>query len=259
MKLKFLFSLLFPFILFSCVKTDIIPTKDYSAPKIHLKGNNPMIVTLNTIFTDPGATATDNVDGTRNLSDKIIVTHNIPIDGPSNGSGLTNTTGSYIISYSVTDKAGNTTTNNRTIIIKNSAEKYAVQYLFSKTGGQIFPNFNNELTVIDYDQNINNRIHFTEICNQSGFIVFADIIGDTTIDIPDQGVILNQNGIDNLYRIYGIAGQSIISDSTILTLTIEYNLEKYYEASVIDYDFYFGNRYWKNMAFSVNTEYYERL
>ncbi|RPI24634.1 MAG: DUF5011 domain-containing protein, partial [Actinobacteria bacterium] len=69
---------------------------DATAPLITLLGTNPMTVAHGSVFADPGATASDNVDG--DLSGSIVV-----------GGDVVNTVvvGSYDITYNVSDAAGN--------------------------------------------------------------------------------------------------------------------------------------------------------
>lgn len=67
-------------------------------PIITLIGANPMTVERTGTFTDPGASATDNVDG--NISASITKT----------GSVDTSKVGAYTITYNVKDKAGNAAT-----------------------------------------------------------------------------------------------------------------------------------------------------
>lgn len=77
---------------------------DTTAPVITLNGSSTMNLTVGTSFTDPGATATDNVDG--NLTSNIVVT----------GSVNTNTVGTYTLNYNVSDAAGNAATQvSRTV------------------------------------------------------------------------------------------------------------------------------------------------
>ena len=68
---------------------------DTTAPVITLNGSATMNLTVGGSFTDPGATATDNVDG--NLTSSIVVT----------GSVTTSTVGTYTLNYNVSDAAGN--------------------------------------------------------------------------------------------------------------------------------------------------------
>ena len=78
---------------------------DTTPPVITLLGDNPMTVEQNTIFEDPGATAEDNVDGT--LTEEIEAT----------GTVNTEVIGTYYITYTVTDLAGNTATKVRTVYV----------------------------------------------------------------------------------------------------------------------------------------------
>ncbi|MEI7462795.1 MAG: immunoglobulin-like domain-containing protein, partial [Candidatus Taylorbacteria bacterium] len=88
-------------------------TKDYTVsvivlhettpPVITLSGLNSISITVGSSFTDPGATALDNVDGVT----AVVVS----------GTVNTNTVGTYTITYTATDVAGNTATSTRTVIV----------------------------------------------------------------------------------------------------------------------------------------------
>ena len=80
-------------------------TTDTTPPVITLTGSSTINLTVGDTFTDPGATATDDVDG--DLTSSISVS----------GSVDTSSTGTYTIAYSVSDAASNTATVNRTIIV----------------------------------------------------------------------------------------------------------------------------------------------
>lgn len=85
------------------VPADTVP------PVITLLGSATMSVALGSSFSDPGATATDNVDG--NLSSRIVRT----------GSVNTAAAGSYTLRYDVRDTAGNAaTTAVRTVTVTGS-------------------------------------------------------------------------------------------------------------------------------------------
>jgi hypothetical protein len=85
--------------------TRTVSVADQTAPVITLNGNSTMTIAKGGTWTDPGATATDNVDG--NLTSSIVKT----------GTVNTNTVGSYTITYTVTDAAGNATTVTRTVSV----------------------------------------------------------------------------------------------------------------------------------------------
>lgn len=77
------------FIFSSCKK------KDTTAPTITLKGDNPMLIAVGSIFTDPGATAIDDVDG--DISGAIVASNNVN----------TAVEGNYTVTYNVSDEEGN--------------------------------------------------------------------------------------------------------------------------------------------------------
>ncbi len=78
-----------------------IPPVDTEAPIITLLGESTEEVIKGSIYTDPGAMATDNLDKAVRIS--------------STGEVNTAVTGTYIITYSATDRTGNTSTKTRTV------------------------------------------------------------------------------------------------------------------------------------------------
>jgi hypothetical protein len=74
------------------------PTEDTTAPVITLNGDSSMTIAQGSTYVDPGATATDNVDG--DLTSSIVVG-----DLPD-----TSDLGEYTITYNVTDSNGNAAT-----------------------------------------------------------------------------------------------------------------------------------------------------
>jgi hypothetical protein len=81
--------------------TSTPPTSTSTMPIITLNGASVFEVLLNTEFVDPGATATDNEDGT------LTVT--------ATGTVNTNALGDYTVTYSATDSNNNTATTTRTV------------------------------------------------------------------------------------------------------------------------------------------------
>ncbi len=79
------------------------PVPDTTAPVITLQGDNPMTVVEGSVFNDPGATAQDDIDGD--------ITSRIVVSGEVNTSVL----GTYQVTYSVTDEAGNSAEISRTV------------------------------------------------------------------------------------------------------------------------------------------------
>ncbi len=83
--------------------TGVCPGPDLTAPIITLLGDNPMTIYQGSDFTDPGATAEDNIDG--DITSSIAVA--APVDP--------DTIGTYEVVYEVSDAAGNTATATRTV------------------------------------------------------------------------------------------------------------------------------------------------
>jgi uncharacterized repeat protein (TIGR01451 family) len=88
---------------FTTDATRIVTVQDTVAPVITLNGANPTVVGFGTVFTDPGATASDGCAG--NLTSAIVVT----------GSVDTNTVGFYALTYTVSDPSGHSDTKVRTV------------------------------------------------------------------------------------------------------------------------------------------------
>ncbi len=81
-------------------------TPDTTSPVITVTGNNPETVIQDSTYNDAGATALDDVDG--------------PVTVTTTGSVDTSTVGTYTITYTATDAAGNTATATRTVNVKQS-------------------------------------------------------------------------------------------------------------------------------------------
>ena len=78
---------------------------DSVSPIITLHGQHNMTIPFNLTWAEPGYTATDDTDG--NITSNVIVS----------GTVDTNTPGTYTITYTVSDAAGNQATQTRTITV----------------------------------------------------------------------------------------------------------------------------------------------
>jgi LPXTG-motif cell wall-anchored protein len=87
-----------------------IEAPDTTPPVITLIGDNPLYLNVGDEFVDPGATATDDVDG--DLTEQIVVTGSVDTSKP----------GEYILTYTVSDSAGNEATETRTVIVREAQE-----------------------------------------------------------------------------------------------------------------------------------------
>lgn len=81
------------------------PTPDTTAPEITLVGASTLNLEQGTAYSEPGASANDNVDGS--------------VDVDISGS-VGSSAGSYTITYSASDSAGNTASTTRTVIVADT-------------------------------------------------------------------------------------------------------------------------------------------
>ncbi len=83
------------------------PPPANTPPVITLVGDNPLVVTQGSVFTDPGATSTDKEDG--DLTSVIVAT----------GTVDTSILGTTTRTYTVTDSGGLSASTTRTVIVKD--------------------------------------------------------------------------------------------------------------------------------------------
>ena len=99
------------------------------SPTIQLLGSDPLTITQGGSFVDPGATASDPVDG--DLTSSIVV---------STGGLNTSVPGTYTVTYSITNSVGLTATVTRTVIVLMATVNFyctnAVQTLVVPFTGQ---------------------------------------------------------------------------------------------------------------------------
>ncbi|MCD4735997.1 MAG: DUF5011 domain-containing protein [Bacteroidales bacterium] len=175
---------------------------DEMPPILTLNGEDSVASVLNEQFDDPGATATDDVDG--NLNSNIFTESDIDI----------NKVGYYSIIYKVIDQAGNLAPElTRTVEVINTAEGRTGNY--SVTDLKVYPDveeleYNTEIFI---DSTLNNRLIISNIGFNMGEDVFADIT-DTVLIIPYQH-------IEDSVISFDIQGSGLINDTLIL---IDYTL-----------------------------------
>lgn len=99
-------SYTYNFLFYKIRKTRKIVVDDVSAPKIELTGGDEIELTINTIYSELGYSALDNLDG--DVTDKVKITNNID-----------NTKlGTYEVKYEVTDSHGNKATKVRKVKVE---------------------------------------------------------------------------------------------------------------------------------------------
>ena len=87
---------------------------DNTPPVITLNGDNPMTIECGSEFTDPGALATDDIDG------------NISVNS-SNDVNVTEV-GTYEVIYTATDSSGNTSSETRTVFVQGVLSEIVFGY-----------------------------------------------------------------------------------------------------------------------------------
>ena len=97
------------------IASSYVAPADTTAPVITLVGDDPVAITVGDAYVDAGATATDDVDGD--------ITANIVVGGDTVD---VNTAGQYIITYNVSDAAGNAATEvTRTVNVNDPVDTTA--------------------------------------------------------------------------------------------------------------------------------------
>lgn len=102
---------------FSSCKKD-----DTTAPSITVTGGNTQTISLNSTWSNPSATAADDVDGD--------ISTNITVGGDVVNPNLA---GVYILTYTVSDAAGNTATETVEVTVANDADFLAGTYAADDT------------------------------------------------------------------------------------------------------------------------------
>lgn len=162
-------------------------------PTITLNGLTELEIVKNGIFDDLGASATDKEDG--DLTSKVKVKDNVKYDTP----------GDYKITYSVTDKDGNTTSVDRKVTIFEVKEKdtdgisvLMYHYFYDDTAGETGEN-NNFMAKSLFEEQLNylatNDYYIPTMKELSAYL-------DGKLDLPEKSVIITMDdGWDNNYTI----------------------------------------------------------
>lgn len=82
------------------------PVPDMEAPELTLQGGSYFELIARNAYVEPGYFALDEVDG--DLTEQVIVSGEIDV----------NLCGTYVLTYKVTDNAGNSATMERTVVVK---------------------------------------------------------------------------------------------------------------------------------------------
>lgn len=149
-------------LLTSCTKDDV------TAPVIALKGDATVDVVLGTTYTDAGATADDATDG--DLTSSIVTDNAVNV----------NIAGTYYVTYTVSDAAGNSATKKRTVNVKNSLSNYTGSYGatddYSANGAGIDATWTETITA---SSTVNYELAFSRFAFYTGCALKIQVSGST--------------------------------------------------------------------------------
>jgi hypothetical protein len=172
MKKQILTTLSIAFIAGSLVFTSC-KKDDSTAPVVTLTGAATVSSVLNEAYTDPGATAKDEKDGT------VTVTSDFSTKFKKDLAGT------YVITYTATDAAGNVGTATRTIDVANSAKSLAGSYSVTDVVGGSSTTYTETVSA---SSTTNNRILVVKFANYVNGAVYMVVTG-ATLSIPTQTVL----------------------------------------------------------------------
>ena len=136
---------------------------DTTAPVITLLGNNLVELTVGDVYTDAGATATDDVDG--DLTASIVIVSNVD----------TSIAGSYTVTYNVSDAANNAATEVvRTVNVEALPPNDSDSEQFCATGNDADPT---TIILTPNDLTVNNGADLLSVSVTSGTIGLATYVG----------------------------------------------------------------------------------
>lgn len=167
--------------------------EDTEAPVITLNEPDNNYTVFGTEYTDPGATATDNEDG------DIEVTASGTVDEKS--------AGEHIITYTATDEAGNSTTEDRIVTVDAGAFLGGINYEVTD------PTWSTYTDRIDASSANYNKIVFNKYADYEDAVVTGTCEG-TNITIAEQ--VIENTGTDQKTRTF--SGNGTFTEGRILTI-----------------------------------------
>lgn len=178
--------------LFSCGKKDTTP------PVVTLEGESNIHLILNTIYNDLGATATDAEDGVLSVS----------VDGEVNP----DFEGTYTLTYSAYDDAGNRGSATRWVHVFNAASylkgNFNTTYTSSSGNGSY-------VSTISTSTTQNQRIWIEGFGVLENALVFADLIG-LQIQLPVQEAEIGGN-------LHYFSGSGQIDTTSMISINLTFS------------------------------------
>ncbi|CDD30095.1 lipoprotein [Clostridium sp. CAG:433] len=175
--------------------------KDTEKPVIELFGDKTITIKVGDTYKEPGAVATDNVDG--DITKKIKITGKVD----------TKKEGEYVIKYTVSDKAGNKATAERKVIVEKKEEESKEDDNKNTPTDNNTNNDNNNyyrdtiapiitFNISDAYQNIctGNSVNIS-VNGPYGYVARDNVDGNITsrVSITGDTGIINTPGVYNLY------------------------------------------------------------
>jgi hypothetical protein len=156
---------------------DVIPTEDLTPPVIALMGEPNISITQGEEYVDEGATAEDDTDG--DITSNIIVENAVDVS----------TVGTYTVSYSTTDLAGNRAEITRTVEVSAPLEPAVSIHLNVQTSDGII--YDQEIEVTPCDSEGNGVMKATPYCALEQAEISSDWSGLWVNSID--GIVNNEN------------------------------------------------------------------
>lgn len=148
-----------------CKKDD----EDEVPPTVSINGNNPEYVQVGKTYTDAGATASDNIDGT--------------LSAVASGTVNTSVVGTYTITYTATDAEGNVGTASRTVYVVNFDGTYDGNEICDVTGS-----LPGTITVTASTVSANNGMTIENFAFAGNNVVANATFSGNKITIPSQTI-----------------------------------------------------------------------
>jgi hypothetical protein len=173
--------------------------EDNTTPIITLTGDTLVKIALNSPYVDAGATATDDKDG--DITKSIFVKNEVDI----------NRVGTYLVLYSVSDKAGNATpTISRKVKVYNNSDKYKGNYTAKNYTYYPIIDSTSYNTTLIIDSTLNNRLVFTIFGDNIPKHVYFNV-NSNQVEFPYQTITYPNDSTHYTFQGYGSINDSVIS------------------------------------------------
>lgn len=183
---------------------ELIPV-DTTPPIITLTGDAQLNVPIGSAFTDPGATAMDNVDG--DISDLIVVS----------GTVDTSKLGNYLLTYNVLDSAMNAAVSvTRNVYVENRTNANLRALMLS--AGTLTPAFN--ANIMNYTASVSHAVYSIAVApTVDDFTASVTVNGELVVSGDDSNPIHLQTGSNSI--VVMVTAQDASTKQYVLNVTRE--------------------------------------